>query len=54
MDAAGLATTYQYSYDGLTTIVTRPGGATEITERHLDGQVESVTGTAVVDRFYFY
>ncbi len=54
VDAAGLATTYQYSDDGLTTTVTRPGGATETTERHLDGQVESVTGTAVVDRYYFY
>ncbi len=54
IDAAGLATTYEYSDDGLTTTVTRPGGATEITERHLDGQIKSVTGTAVVDRYYFY
>ena len=34
--------------------VTHPGGATEITTRHLDGQIRSVTGTGVVPLLYRY
>ena len=53
-DPAGLITGYAYSADGLTTTVTRPGGATEITGRYLDGRIKSVTGTGVADRYYTY
>jgi YD repeat-containing protein len=45
-DEAGLVTTYTYSTGGRTQTVTRPGGATEISDRYLDGQTKSVTGTA--------
>lgn len=36
------------------TIVTRPGGATEITERYTDGRVKLVSGAGVLRRFYDY
>ena len=50
----GLETTYAYANGGRTTTVTRPGGATEITDHYLDGRVKSVTGTGVVARYYDY
>jgi len=50
----GLVTQYSYDPNGLISTVTRPGGATEITERFLDGKVKSVTGTGVIHRFYEY
>ena len=53
-DAAGLVTGYAYSADGLTTTITHPGGATEITQRYVDGRIKSVTGTGVVARYYTY
>jgi YD repeat-containing protein len=49
----GLTTTYGYP-DPLTTIVTRPGGAEEITTRYIDGRTKSVTGTGVTPRYYEY
>ena len=52
IDAAGLVT--RYAFDGLVSTTTRPGGATEITTRHLDDNTRSVTGTGVVPRFYQY
>ena len=52
MDAAGLVT--RYAGDKNRSIVKHPGGATEITTRHLDGKTRSVTGTGVVPRFYRY
>jgi YD repeat-containing protein len=45
-------TTYQYELGGRRTVVTRPGGATEISEAHLDGQSISTTGTAVVAQHF--
>ena len=55
VDAAGLETLYSYVDDGrrIETII-RPGGATEITEKYLDGRIKSVTGTGVVPRFFDY
>ena len=53
-DAAGLETETSYSANGLVTTVTQPGGATQVMERHIDGQVKSVTGTGVVPTFYEY
>ena len=47
-DSAGLFTSYSYTNGGRTETVTRPGGATEITENYLDRQVKSVTGSATV------
>ena len=52
VDAAGLMTRYEHSSHKVATI--RPGGTTEIVARHLDRQIQSVTGTAVVARFYRY
>lgn len=52
VDAAGLVTNYTSDKDS--SIVTHPGGATEITTRYLDGKTRSVTGTGVVPRFYRY
>jgi RHS repeat-associated protein len=50
----GLATTHSYANGGRTVTVTRPGDATEITERYLDGRPKSLTGTGVIARHYDY
>nr|MBL0714519.1 RHS repeat protein [Desulfobacterales bacterium] len=52
VDAAGLVT--RHSTDKTISTTIRPGGATEITTRHLDGRIHASTGTAVVPRFYRY
>jgi RHS repeat-associated protein len=52
VDATGLETLYASDKDR--SFVMHPGGATEITTRHLDGKTRSVTGTGVVPRFYRY
>ncbi len=49
---AGLIT--RYEYEPRSTIVTKPGGATEITSKYQDGQIKSIAGSGVVDRFYSY
>ncbi len=51
---SGLVTAYSFDQGGRITTVTRPGGATEITERYLDGRIKSVTGTGVFARYYEY
>lgn len=51
-DPAGLVT--RYAEEEKVSTTTLPGGATEISARHLDGRICSVTGTAVVARFYRY
>ena len=48
----GLKTTFHYD-QGKTTI-TYPGGGERITETYLDGRLKSVTGSAVINRFYQY
>jgi RHS repeat-associated protein len=53
-DPAMLITRHEYINGGRAEWVTRPGGATEITEKYLDGQIRSSTGTAVVQQFYDY
>jgi YD repeat-containing protein len=53
-DVAGLTTTYAYSNGGRTVTVTHPGGFTEITDKYLDGKIKSVTGTAIVAKYYTY
>jgi RHS repeat-associated protein len=53
-DAADLTTTYAYTNGGRITTVTRPVGATEVTDHYLDGRVKSMSGTGVVARFYDY
>lgn len=52
VDPAGLVT--RYAYEGQIVTTVSPGGATEVTTRHLDGRLASVTGTAVVPRYYRY
>jgi len=47
-------TDYEYSADGRTTKVIRPGGITEVTTRYADGRTKSVTGTGVVNKYYTY
>ena len=54
IDATGLETSHNYIASGLTTMVTRPGGATEITENYPDGQIRSITGTGVIAQYYTY
>jgi RHS repeat-associated protein len=51
---AGLLTSYAYSNGGRTQTMTGPGGATEITDRYLDRQTKSVTGSAVVATYFDY
>lgn len=53
-DFTGLATITAYSQDGLTATETLSGGYTRITERHKDGQVKSITGTAQISQYYEY
>lgn len=54
IDTASLVTNYNYTAGGRITTVTRPGGATEITESYMDGQTKSITGTAVIPYYYSY
>lgn len=51
IDNNGLVTAYAYADAGRTEIITMPGGATRATVLHLDGQLQSVTGTGVVPQF---
>jgi RHS repeat-associated protein len=53
-DQEGLTTTYVYSNGGRTLTVKRPGEATEISDRYLDGQDKSTTGSAVVAQYFDY
>ncbi|MBN1513608.1 MAG: RHS repeat protein, partial [Phycisphaerae bacterium] len=53
-DALGLLTIMAYTNGGRTSTVTRPGGATEITDHYLDGQLKSISGTGVMHRAYGY
>ena len=52
IDPAGLVT--EYSYDDNVTTVLRPGGIDEITTMYPDGRIQSITGSAVIDRYYEY
>ena len=45
-DELGRTTRYEYSVDGLTETVTSPTGATTVTARHNDGNIDTITGTA--------
>ncbi len=51
-DQSGLKTAFHYDPDRTT--ITSPGGATRMTETYLDGRIKSVTGSAVVARYYRY
>jgi len=53
-DPAGYATTWTYANGGRDVTMTNPDGSTQITSRYYDGQVASVTGTAVVAQTYEY
>jgi RHS repeat-associated protein len=53
-DANGGETTYDYANNGRTVIETLPGGLTRITQTYLDGQLQSVTGTAGVAEYHSY
>lgn len=53
-DENGLTTTYAYELGGRRVIETLPNGGTRITENYLDGQLKSVTGTAVVPEYHTY
>ena len=51
-DQAGLNTTYAYSNGGRTQTIIHPGGATDIIDKYLDGEMKSVTGSAAVARYF--
>ncbi|HMP90393.1 MAG TPA: hypothetical protein PJ991_09335, partial [Kiritimatiellia bacterium] len=51
---ASIITEYEYEQDGLLTRTIHPGGAVEETLTYLDGQMKSVTGSAVVEKHYEY
>jgi RHS repeat-associated protein len=53
-DSNGYVTSYAYADSGRTITVTRPDGRTEISDRHKDGRIDSVTGTGVVAAFSSY
>lgn len=53
-DSAGLVTAYSYEQGGRVTAIVRPGGPTEVTARHLDGRIKSITGTGVIPRYFDY
>ncbi|WP_395746840.1 RHS repeat-associated core domain-containing protein [Prosthecobacter sp.] len=53
-DANGGVTTYSYANNGRTVTETLPGGGTRITENYLDGQLKSITGTAVTPEYHSY
>ncbi len=43
-----------FHYDRRKTTIIYPGGGKRITETYLDGRLKSITGSAVVNRFYQY
>jgi RHS repeat-associated protein len=53
-DANGGETTYLYENNGRKVTETLPGGGTRITETYLDGQLKSITGTAVTAEYHTY
>ncbi len=53
-DEIGLVTAYTYANGGRKQTATLPGGATQITDKYIDGQTISVTGTAVVPQYFDY
>ncbi|MEZ5387544.1 MAG: hypothetical protein R3F13_18695 [Prosthecobacter sp.] len=53
-DEIGRVTSYDYANHGRTVTETLPGGGTRITETYLDGQLKSVTGTAVTAEYHDY
>jgi RHS repeat-associated protein len=53
-DSTGLVTTTEYANGGRTITVRRPGGFFQTTDKYLDGQIKSVTGSAVVTQTYDY
>ena len=53
-DANGGETTYAYANQGRTVTETLPGGLTRITQTYLDGQLQSITGTAGVAEYHSY
>jgi YD repeat-containing protein len=52
VDQAGLSSAQDYANGGRTETITRPGGATEVSDRYLDGQTKSNTGSAVVAHYF--
>jgi RHS repeat-associated protein len=53
-DQSGLSTTFGYANGGRTQTTTHPSGATEITDKYLDGRTKGVSGTAVVAKYFDY
>jgi len=53
-DSAGSTMTYSYTNGGRTQNATLPGGATQITDKYLDGQNKSATGSSVVAQYSDY
>ena len=54
VDQLGNTTTTTYSPDGLTVTVTNPNTSTSVITRSADGDIISVTGTAVTPEFHTY
>ena len=53
-DANGSITQYDYSNHGRTVTQTLPSGGTRVTTNYLDGQLNSITGTAVTPEYHHY
>jgi RHS repeat-associated protein len=53
-DSAGLITLNSYTNGGRAHQITLPGGATQITDRYLDGQTKRVLGTATIAKYSNY
>lgn len=53
-DSNGGVTSYSYANNGRTVTTTLPGGGTQITENYLDGQIKSITGTAVTPEYHHF
>ena len=53
-NAAGYLTTYTYANGGRTITRTNPDTSVVVTQKHLDGQIKSVTGNGVVDAYHSY
>jgi RHS repeat-associated protein len=53
-DTRGVKTAFTYENGGLKQTTAAPGGVTQTVEKHLNGQVKSISGTGVIARQYSY
>src|SRR5207244_1015664 len=53
-NSVGFTANFTYANGGRTQTVTSPGGGAQTTDKYLDGQTKSVTGTTIVARYSDY